>query len=206
MSPVLAHDDRLATGAGLRALVIGASAGAFDALRRLLPSIRSRDLATVVLVHQNARGDSVMHELFDDIAVLPCVGIEDKDPVRAGHVHFAPPGYHLLIERERHFALSLDPLVNFSRPSIDVLFESAAEAFGPALAALVLTGANDDGARGLAQVTRAGGLGLVQDPDEADHAAMPLAARRLGNPHAVMPLGQLAELLSGWSSTGRVPA
>ena len=206
MSEMLRADERLATGAGLRALLIGASAGAFEALRRLLPAVRARHVATVVLVHQNARGDSLMHELFAQVAALPCVGIDDKDPVRPGHVHFAPPGYHLLIEREGHFALSLDPPVNFSRPSIDVLFESAADAFGEHVAALVLTGANDDGARGLGRVTARGGIGLVQDPQEAQHDAMPLAARRLGNPHAVLPLAKLTELLAGWAINKRATA
>src|SRR5690606_12492503 len=106
-----------------------------------------------------------------------------------------PPGYHLLVETDATFSLSCDPPVLFSRPSIDVLFESCADAYAQRLAALVLTGANEDGARGLAQVRAQGGLTAVQDPAEAAHDTMPLAAVRLAKPDYVLPLSGLRTLL-----------
>lgn len=193
-------------GSGLSALAIGASAGAFDALRLLLPALRSPQLAVVVVVHQLAHANSNYASLFDDIAALPCHLVDDKDAAAPGMVHFAPPGYHLLVEREGHFALSLEAPVNYSRPSIDVLLESAALAWGNRLAAAVLTGANEDGARGLRSVGEAGGLMLVQDPHEAEAAAMPTAACTIAHPHAVLSLAQMAALFEAWSPQGETKA
>ena len=110
-------------------------------------------------------------------------------------MYIAPPGYHLLVEDDRSFSLSCDPPVLFSRPSIDVLLESCAEAYGPALAAFVLTGANEDGAQGLAHVKACGGLAAAQDPAEALHSTMPLAAIAAADPDFVLPLAGLRSLL-----------
>jgi len=101
---------------------------------------------------------------------------EDKEPLEAGTVYFAPPDYHLLVELDRRLSLSSEEPVLYSRPSIDVLFESAADAYGSGLVGVVLTGANSDGARGLRAVRDAGGVALVQRPDQAQVAAMPQAA------------------------------
>lgn len=101
---------------------------------------------------------------------------EDKEPIAPSTLYFSPSDYHLLIEPDRTFSLSLDPPVNFSRPSIDVLFESAADAFGPDLTGVVLTGANEDGAVGLKAICQGGGTALVEDPDGAYARAMPQAA------------------------------
>lgn len=185
---------------GLRALAIGASAGGFDALRQVLPALRTPSLTVIVVVHQLPHGSSNLASLFADIAALPCGVPDDKDPALPGVIHFAPAGYHLLVEREGYFALSLEPPVNYSRPSIDVLFESAADVWGPALAGLVLTGANEDGARGLKRIGEAGGLTLVQDPAEAEARTMPAAACAIAQPRAVMRLSELAALFRSWSA------
>ncbi|HEY2255975.1 MAG TPA: chemotaxis protein CheB, partial [Variovorax sp.] len=112
-----------------------------------------------------------------------------------GTVYFAPPGYHLSIERDRSFSLSCEPPVLFSRPAIDLLMASAADAYGPALAGVLLTGANDDGAEGLLRIHRAGGLTIVQDPDEALVSIMPLAALKAHAPDFVLPLLRIRTLL-----------
>jgi two-component system chemotaxis response regulator CheB len=117
------------------------------------------------------------------------------EPVRAGIFYFAPPGYHLMVDRDRTFALSCDPPVLYSRPSIDVLLESVADAFGERVVALVLTGANSDGAHGLHCVKQAGGLALVQDPTEASYPAMPQAAIAAAQPDFVLPLAGLRTVL-----------
>jgi two-component system chemotaxis response regulator CheB len=179
-------------------LVIGGSAGAFAALRTILPFLDCPQLTAVVVVHQAPHGGDLA-ALFNGIAALPCFTIEDKAPASPGAIHFAPAGYHLLLERDGHFALSVDAPVNYSRPSIDVLFESAADCYGARTAALVLTGANDDGARGLRRVAEAGGLAMVQDPGEAEVTLMPAAAARMAHPRAVLTLAQLVELFSTWS-------
>lgn len=125
----------------------------------------------------------------------------DKQPLTPG-IWFAPPGYHLLIERELRFSLSIDAPVRWSRPSIDVLFESASDAYGAALHAVVLTGANDDGARGAAAVRRAGGLVLVQDPFTAEAQQMPLAALAAATPQFVGTPAQIARLLTVANTRG----
>ena len=188
----------LQPGKDFDVLVVGGSAGAFTALRLILPALDCPGLVAIVVVHQAAHGGDLA-ELFHGIAALPCVTVEDKAPVRPGAVYFAPAGYHLLIEREGHFALSVDAPVNFSRPSIDVLFESAAETHGARVAALVLTGASDDGARGLKCVADAGGIAFVQDPADAEMPLMPASAARLANPRARLTLAQIASLFTTWS-------
>ena len=120
----------------------------------------------------------------------------DKDPIRPGNVYIAPPDYHLLVER-RSFALSTDERVNYARPSIDVLFESASDAYGPRLIGIVLTGANHDGAAGLARIKRRGGVAIVQDPGEAEAAAMPAAALAATEADAVLALADIGPFLHG---------
>ncbi|HEY0252679.1 MAG TPA: chemotaxis protein CheB, partial [Kofleriaceae bacterium] len=120
-----------------------------------------------------------------------------KQPLRPNEIYVAPPNYHLLIERTRSLALSVDDVVNFSRPSIDVLFESAADAYGPRCAGVILSGANDDGARGLARIATHGGKAFVQAPGTAGQPAMPTAALvRLGDRAQVMSIPELANALA----------
>ena len=126
---------------------------------------------------------------------MPVLEARDKTLVEAGTLYFAAPGYHLSVEQDRSFSLSLEARVHYSRPAIDYLFESAADAYGSALAAVLLTGANRDGARGLAQVKRRGGMTIVQDPDEAQVATMPQAALDLHQPDHILPIRGIGRLL-----------
>lgn len=158
-------------------VVVGASAGAVEALSAVLPALpEGYRLPVVVVVHVPPDKTSIMAELFRAKCRVTVCEAEDKEPLAAGTVYFAPPDYHLLVEPDRRLSLSSEEPVHFSRPSIDVLFESAADAVGPGVVGVVLTGANDDGARGLKAVCDAGGLALVQSPEEAHVAAMPRAA------------------------------
>jgi two-component system chemotaxis response regulator CheB len=160
-----------------RAVVIGASAGALEALSVILPALpEDFALPVFIVVHIPPDKKSVLAELFRAKCALPVREVEDKEPILGGTIYFAPPDYHLLVEDELTLSLSVEEQVLFSRPSIDVLFESASDVYGPGLVGLVLTGANHDGASGLRSIVSAGGVALVQSPKVAFSAAMPEAA------------------------------
>ncbi|VWX58236.1 putative chemotaxis protein-glutamate methylesterase [Burkholderiales bacterium 8X] len=178
------------------AIVAGASAGGVDALIRLFSGLPSQwRLPLVVVLHLPENHASQLVEVFRQYVPFAVREAEDKAPVVPGTLYFAPPGYHLSIERNRLFSLSCEPPVLFSRPSIDVMMASAADAYGPALAGFLLTGANDDGAQGLLAIHRAGGLTAVQDPAEAQVPTMPNAAIAGHAPDCVRPLAGLRALL-----------
>lgn len=179
------------------AVVIGASAGGPGALRRLLEHL-ARDLpaAVVVVNHVGADAPDLLHELLALHSPLPVQLARERLPVTPGMVHVAPAGYHLLIEPDRHFSLSVDPKVCFSRPSIDVLFETAARAYQKSLIGVVLTGASSDGAEGLAQIRRWGGLALVQAPEDAEVATMPRAALERAGADLCAPIEALAAFIN----------
>jgi two-component system chemotaxis response regulator CheB len=177
-------------------IVIGGSAGSVEALAAVLPALEpSAGVSIAVVVHMPRERPSKLASLFAAKCRYNVVEAEDKQPFEVGTIYFAPPDYHLLIATPDRLALAADELVHHSRPSIDVLFESAADACGSSLLGIVLSGANEDGAAGLAAVARAGGLTLVQDPASASASAMPAAAlRATPAARALAPL-QLAALL-----------
>lgn len=158
-------------------IVIGASAGGVEALGNILASVSSpRRVPIVVVMHLSPDEKSLLPELFASKTGLLTREVEDKDPIHPGVLYFAPPNYHLLIERGEFFSLNVDEPVNFSRPSIDTFFDSTAEIFGSRALGIILSGANDDGARGLATIAAAGGMGVVMDPAQAAVATMPQRA------------------------------
>lgn len=158
-------------------IVIGASVGALSVLGTILPALPgSYPFAVVIVVHLPQDKKSLLASLFVNRCALPVKEAEDKEPMKAGTIYFAPPGYHLLIEPDFTLSLSSDEPVLYSRPSIDVLFESAADACGDSVVGVILTGANSDGARGLRTVVNAGGRAYVQLPESAEGQAMPLSA------------------------------
>jgi two-component system chemotaxis response regulator CheB len=166
------------TDMSAEAIVMGASAGALDTLSQILPALPAGyRLPVLIVVHLPPDRKSLMTELLQARCGVAVREAEDKEPISGGTVYFAPPDYHLLVENNRHLTLSDDEPVLYSRPSIDVLFESAADAYGPGLVGIVLSGANRDGANGLKAVAEAGGTVIVQSPDSAYAAAMPEAAR-----------------------------
>jgi two-component system chemotaxis response regulator CheB len=161
----------------MTAIVIGSSAGGPQALHDLLPRLAPGLRVPIIVVSHvgEGMGDLLADGLARD-AALPVRLAAERMPVEPGVIHVAPGGYHLLIEPDRRFAYSVDERVRFSRPSIDVLFASAAEVYRDELVGVVLSGANADGAEGLRTIRRLGGLALVQDPNEAVVPTMPLAA------------------------------
>lgn len=160
-----------------KAVVIGGSAGSLEALSAILPELPADfPLPIFVVVHLPADKESVLPEVLQVKSRLRICEAQDKEPIEAGTVYFAPPDYHLLVEVDGHLTLSFDEQVLFSRPSIDVLFESAADVYGAGLVGVVLSGANHDGARGLEAVAAEGGTAIVQSPCQAHAETMPEAA------------------------------
>lgn len=178
-------------------VVVGASAGGVAALRTLLTALAPGFGGPVIVVlhTRDADIDSLVR-LFAQASKLPVQEARAGETPAPGHVYLAPGNYHLLLERERRISLSVDEKVCFARPSIDVLFSSAADAYGAAAIGVVLSGSNEDGARGLAAIRGVGGIGLVQDPLEAEEAAMPQAAIRIAGADAVLSLSALADRLN----------
>lgn len=184
-----------------QAVAIGASAGGSAALSLILPFLpASYPLAVVLVMHLHPLQSAPALAYHLDSNALPLREAEEKQPVRPGCIYFAPANYHLLVEVEHTFSLSVDEKVNFTRPSIDVLFESAADAFGKYLVGVVLSGANHDGAEGLRAIKRRGGLAVVQEPSTAEAAFMPQAALDVVAADYVLSpveIGQLLASLSG---------
>jgi two-component system chemotaxis response regulator CheB len=182
--------------ARVEAVAIGASAGGIDALLTIFDGLPSPPAAAIVVVlHLPEDHESRLVEVFSSRFGFQAAEAQPGAPLQSGTVYFAPPGYHLLVESDRTFSLSCDPPVLFSRPSIDVLMESCADAFGASVAGIVLTGANEDGARGLAAIGAQGGITAVQDPAGALHPAMPAAAIAASRPDHILPLTGLRTLL-----------
>ncbi len=189
----------------LQVVVIGGSAGSIDALGVLLPALPATLRATVVVVvHLPRERPSLLCQIFQPRCALPVREAQDKEPLEPGTIYFAPPDYHLLLDAGPTLALSVDEPVHFSRPSIDVLFETAADACGSQLLAILLSGANADGAQGLVAVQAAGGTTLVQSPASCAVPFMPEAALAVMQPgHLLTPEG-MAALLLEWHSGRRL--
>lgn len=181
------------TDQAIRAVVIGASAGGVQALLQILPPLPATyPLPVLIVVHVPPDRDNALVSLFQARCQIQVREAEDKEPVLPGVVYFAPSDYHLLVETDGTLSLSSDELVNHSRPSIDVLLESSADAFGSDLVGVILTGANDDGARGLQAVVEAGGVAIVEDPAEAYASAMPAASLRASPSAKAMKVAAIA--------------
>lgn len=187
------------------AVVLGASAGGVEALSVLIPSLpQAFRPALFIVVHLPRERPSLLVDIFAPRCALPVYEAQDKEPVRPGTVYFAPPDYHLLVDEGPTLALSTDEPVHFSRPAIDVLFESAADVYGARLAGILLTGASTDGAQGIQAVREAGGITVVQDPDTAHSRIMPAAALARGPADFVLSLQQLARWLWGLGGLGSI--
>lgn len=181
----------------IKAVAIGASAGAVQALQAILPRLPADyPLPVLVVVHVPPDRANMLVPLLQAKCEMAVREAEDKEPVVPGVIYFAPSDYHLLVETDGSLALSTDEWVNFSRPSIDVLFESAADAYGSALAGVILTGANHDGAAGLKAVVDAGGVAIVEQPAGAYASAMPEAALKACPSAMTMNLDAIALYLS----------
>ena len=176
-------------------IVIGASWGGLAALSRLVGSLPPDFPVPVAIVqHRSRHADNLLASLLQDVTPLRVVDVEDKEPLAPQSVFIAPANYHMLVENG-HLSLTTDPMVRFSRPSIDVTFLSAADMYLNSTVGVVLTGANDDGARGLRHIVDRGGRAIVQDPATAESPVMPLAALRIVPEASVVPLDQIGPRL-----------
>ena len=180
------------------AVVIGVSAGGFSALTELLPLIPANfPLAIAIVQHRNDDRDNYLCQHLDKHCQIPVSEASFNGQLMPGHIYLAPANYHLLIETDRLFSLSVGPAVRYSIPSIDVLFESAADAYGGKLIGIVLTGANDDGSLGLKKIRARGGLAIVEDPRSAEVSTMPQSAIEIAGADHILPLAEIAGFLTG---------
>jgi two-component system chemotaxis response regulator CheB len=179
-----------------RYLVVGGSAGSLEVILNLIAHLPENPNAVViVVVHRKKDKDSILVDLLATRTRLPVREVEDKDPILINAVYLAPPDYHLLIERADLFSLDSSEKVHYSRPSIDVTFESVAEALGERVIGVLLSGANADGAYGLARIRQAGGYTIVQDPATAIVGHMPQQALNLTSVDKILPAAGIADLL-----------
>jgi len=177
-------------------IVMGASAGGLRALETVLGGLpRGFPVPIVAVQHRSRESSDAYADILGRSVKLPVREIEDDDVLRAPGVYLAPPDYHVLIEPGR-MVLSIDDAVSYSRPSIDVLFESAADVFGAKLIGVLLTGANHDGAKGLSRIKQAVGYAIVQDPRTAESPAMPAAGIAAAPVDEVLPLEEIAAAIA----------
>lgn len=187
--------------AAARALVIVGSSGAYAALADLLPQLAAPgDVAVILLLHLPERGMPEGFSSLDRLCAIPVGEAVERAPARGGMLHVAPPGYHLLVERDGCFSYSLHDRERYVRPAADVLLDSAADCWGPHLCACILSGANDDGAQGMRAVRDRGGFSLAQTPAEAQFPRMPRAAIDAGGVQQVATMQELRRELNQWMS------
>jgi len=191
--------------APIKAVVIGGSAGALQALFAILRDLpENYALPILITVHLPPERKSIFAEILQSKCQITVREAQDKESVSIGTAYIAPPDYHLLVEKEGTLALSSDEPVLHSRPAIDVLFESAADAYGPSVVGIVLSGANADGAKGLKSIENAGGVTIVEDPGTAYASAMPQAALDTCSEAFVFSLDQLAVYLKNLEGESRI--
>ncbi|RQO61481.1 chemotaxis protein CheB [Pseudomonas sp. KBW05] len=182
---------------GIEAIVVGASAGGVEALLSIFGDLpQGFGVPIIAVLHLPDERRSQLAEVFDRRISMPVLEARDKELIKPGTLYFAGPGYHLSVEHDHSLSLSQEDRVHHSRPAIDFLFASAADTYGCSLLAILLTGANQDGARGLAHVKQQGGTTVVQDPTEARVAVMPRAALALHTPDHILSLSQIGSLLA----------
>lgn len=179
-----------------KALVIGTSAGGLKALKSLISALPTQFCLPVIVVqHLNPQSDGFMAQYLNQHSHLNVKEADSGEPIRPRHVYIAPANYHLLIEKDETLSLSVSEKVNYARPSIDVLFESAAEVYLECLIGLVLTGANDDGSKGIKKIHSLGGFTIAQSPESAEVPVMPQSAINTGCIDMVVDLNEIPDLL-----------
>jgi two-component system chemotaxis response regulator CheB len=178
------------------AIVMGVSSGGMNAMK-VISSLLPQDFSIPVIIvqHIGARSDNTWIKLLNEKSSLPIKEADEKEKIEPGSIYIAPPNYHLMIEKNKTFSLTIDQRVNFARPSIDVLFESAAEAYQNRLIGVVLTGSNNDGTKGIKRIKELGGLAIIQDPETAESSYMPASAISAIDPDYVLSLENITELL-----------
>lgn len=176
-------------------VVIGASLGGLNALEVILSQLpKNLPVAVAIAQHRHKSSNGELIAYLQERSLLPVIEAEDKQPITPGKIFLAPADYHLLVE-PGYFALSTDPPVTYARPSIDVLFESAADAYGAQVIGIILTGASNDGAKGLAKIQAYGGKVIIQNPATAECKIMPEAAIKAVKIAQILPLAEIAPFL-----------
>jgi two-component system chemotaxis response regulator CheB len=188
------------------AIVIGVSSGGMNAMKVMF-SLLPKDFNTPIIIVQHIRSQSenLWIRLLNEKSNLFIKEADEKESIEHGKVYIAPPNYHLLIERNKTFSLTVDERVNFARPSIDVLFESAAEAYKNKLIGVILTGSNNDGTNGLKRIKECGGLTIVQDPTTAESAYMPASAIAMVQMDYILTLENIIKLLIKIDAKKNIP-
>jgi len=185
----VAHHEKL--------IVIGGSAGSLAVLFKLLPKLRS-DLSIPILIvlHRRSSGDSSLADLLATKTDIPITEVEDKDQIMPSHLYLAPSDYHVLIEKDFTFALDYSEKVNFSRPSLDVTYESAADIYGESVVGIILSGANEDGTKGILEIKRNGGTIIAQDPQTAQMPVMPQNAISQAKIDRIYSVTEMADFIN----------
>ena len=178
------------------AIVIGVSSGGMNALKYLFSTLPADYRIPIIIVqHVSARSDNDWIKLLNAKSNLSIKEADEKEKIETGNVYIAPSNYHLMIEKDKTFSLTVDEYVNFARPSIDVLFESAAEAYKKKLIGIVLTGSNNDGTKGIKRIKECGGLAIIQDPKTAESPNMSASAIAAVQPDYILSLEKIVQLL-----------
>ncbi len=176
-------------------IVIGVSAGGLVALSTIFPKLSAEFSIPIVVVQHVGDDNSLLVEHLNNLCVIPVIEVEDKFAIQKNTIYIAPAGYHLLIEDKNTLALSFDPKVNYSRPSIDVLFESAADVFKEKLMGVVLSGANTDGVSGAKKIKSQGGFVIVQSIETSEAKIMPAETIKMVNVDIILPLEDIGPFL-----------
>ena len=179
-------------------VAIGGSAGSLNVILKIISALPDNtNAAFVIITHRKTSNDSLMEDLVASRTVMPTKEVEDKDPILPNTIYLAPPDYHLLIENESEFSLDSSEKIHFSRPSIDVTFESVAEVFGASCIGVLLSGANADGSDGLSSIKKRGGLSIVQNPLSAESGFMPQYAIKQNAVNKIVDADDLPSLIAG---------
>ena len=179
-----------------KVVIIGGSAGSLNALMQVLPELpKLNDFAIVIVLHRKRTDDQTLEELIRLKSRIEVKSVEDKTALLPGFIYVAPSNYHLLFEKDDHLALDTSEKINYSRPSIDVSFESAAEIYGSSLVGILLSGSNSDGTQGLKAIRNAGGTIVVQNPLSADMPFMPNNAILYADPDFILDMQQILQLI-----------
>lgn len=185
------------------AIVVGTSAGGINALQEILAPLPADFALPIIIVqHRLPAPDDFLTFALNDSCQLIVKEADHGEPIKSGHVYLAPANYHLLVERDRTLSLTIDPKVRYSRPSIDVLFESASDVYLSGLIGIILTGANDDGTAGLKKIKAQGGLTIAQDPATADSKIMPYTAIRENTVDQILSLADISSILIELAGAG----
>lgn len=179
-----------------KVLIIGGSAGSLDVLLKILPNLEVPSFSIVIILHRKQSDDSTLEELIAVKTKIPVKEVEDKVELLPGFIYIAPSDYHLLFEKNNVLSLDISEKINYSRPSIDVSFESASDVFGKSLVGILLSGANADGTHGLIAIKKAGGTIIVQDPEAAEMPFMPNNAIEFSSPDYILSVEKILKFIS----------